>query len=159
MQLADAATSIQVNSTVEGARIAVSQDNVLLGYGMIENGTVTINFSALTSNQPLVVTATKQNHVATQQVVQVGNGPLGLDNEQIVFDVYPNPARALIFFNANLVQDAQFEVVNLTGQVLASKKVETDTWTFSVSELPQGMYFARMIHATGVQTVSFQVVK
>jgi hypothetical protein len=73
--------------------------------------------------------------------------------------VYPNPARELIFFNANLVQDAQFEVVNLTGQVLASKKVETDTWTFSVSELPQGMYFARMIHATGVQTVSFQVVK
>lgn len=159
MQLADAATSIQVNSTVEGARIAVSQDNVLLGYGMIENGTVTINFSALTSNQPLVVTATKQNHVATQQVVQVGNGPLGLDNEQIVFDVYPNPARELIFFNANLVQDAQFEVVNLTGQVLTSKKVETDTWTFSVSELPQGIYFARMIHATGVQTVSFQVVK
>lgn len=159
MQVADAASSIQVNSTVEGARIAISQDNVLLGYGMIENGSVTINFSALTSNQPLVVTATKQNHVATQQVVQVGNGPLGIDGEEVVFLAYPNPAINTIHFNVSLTQDVHFEVVSLAGQVLSSQKVDSATWSYDVVELPQGLYFARIIHATGVQTVPFQVVK
>lgn len=159
MQVADAASSIQVNSTVEGARIAISQDNVLLGYGMIENGSVTINFSALTSNQPLVVTATKQNHVATQQVVQVGNGPLGIDGEEVVFLAYPNPAINTIHFNVSLTQDVHFEVVSLAGQVLSSQKVESATWSYDVVELSQGLYFARIIHATGVQTVPFQVVK
>lgn len=159
MQIADGATSIQVNSTVEGALIAISQDNVLLGYGMIQNGSVTISFSPLTSNQPLVVTATKQNHVATQQVVQVGNGPLGIDSNEISFQFYPNPASQWIQFNASHAQNVYFEVVNLTGQVVSSQKVESTTWSYDVAELPQGWYFARIIHASGVQNVPFQIVK
>lgn len=159
MQIADAATSIQVNSDVEGARIAISQDNVLLGYGFIENGTVTVNFSALTSNQPLIVTATKQNHIAKQQVVQVGNGPLGLNHEEVVFQAYPNPANNMIHFNVSLTQEVVFEVINVTGQVLSSEKMENTTWSYAVNDLPQGLYFARIIHASGVQTVPFQVMK
>lgn len=158
-QIADASSSISVSSSVEGARIAISQNNVLLGYGFIQNGSVTINFSALTSNQPLVVTATKQNHVATQQAVQVGSGPLGISNDEIVFQVYPNPTNDVVYFNVSLTQDVQFEVVNISGQVLASQKIENAIWSYDVNELPQGLYFARIIHATGVQTVPFQVVK
>ncbi|MFN6086302.1 MAG: C25 family cysteine peptidase, partial [Fluviicola sp.] len=76
VQVPDATSSLTVTSTTEGARVAISQNNILLGYGFITSGTVTINFPALTTNAPLLVTATKQNHVATQMSVQVGSGAL-----------------------------------------------------------------------------------
>jgi gingipain R len=159
MSVSEGISSLLVNSTVEGARIAISQDNMLLGYGFISNGFVEISFDAINSNLPLIVTATKQNHVASQQVVQVGNGPLGLSEDELEIQVYPNPASQLIHFNVSLTQDVRIEIVSVSGQVLSDAKVQGGTWNYSVEELAQGMYFARIIHPSGVQTVSFQVKK
>lgn len=158
-QIADGATSIVVSSAIEDARIAVSQNNVLLGYGHILDGTVNISFDALITNDPLIITATKQNHVATQQVVQVGNGPLNLTDEFINVSVYPNPASETIFFEATMASNVEFQIFSTSGQLLGSEKIEGSAWSYSISALPQGMYFVRVFHDGGVQTIPIQVLR
>ncbi len=158
-QVSNGATSITVTSAVEDARIAVSQNNVLLGYGFVSGGTVTITFDALTTDAPLVVTATKQNHVSTQNVVQVGSGPLSLSDDVISFTIYPNPAQSTIYFDASLAQDIHFEIMNMAGQSIHSQQINGGEWSYDVQSLPQGMYFARIQHSGGVVTRPFQIVK
>ncbi len=158
-QVPAASSSITVTSSTEGARIAVSQNNILLGYGLISGGSVTINFNTLSTIDPLLVTATKQNHAVTQTVVQVGNGPLQLDEVQYVVNMYPNPTSDKLNFNINTSGKITFEVVSTIGEVISTSQTESNSWTYDASELPQGMYYVRVIHANGVQTLSFQVVK
>ncbi len=158
-QVPDGTNSISVTSSAEGARIAVSQNNVLLGYGFVSGGTVTINFTALTTNDPLLITATKQNHAATQMSVQVGTGALNLNEQTIDVSMYPNPSTDKIYFNVNTNEKVNFEVVSALGQVISSSVVEANSWTYSVSDLPQGLYYVRIEHSNGVQTRSFQVLR
>ena len=159
VQVPDATSSLTVTSAVEGARVAISQNNVLLGYGFITSGTVTINFPALTTNAPLLVTATKQNHVATQMSVQVGSGALSLTEQTVEVSMYPNPSNDRIYFSVNASEKVNFEVISALGQVLSSSTIESNSWTYSVNELPQGLYYARISTSTGVQMLSFQVTK
>ncbi|MFN6077320.1 MAG: C25 family cysteine peptidase [Fluviicola sp.] len=159
VQVPDATSSLTVTSTTEGARVAISQNNILLGYGFITSGTVTINFPALTTNAPLLVTATKQNHVATQMSVQVGSGALSLSDQTIEVSMYPNPSKETVYFNVNSSESVKFEVISALGQVLSSSTIESNSWTYSVNELPQGVYYARISTSTGVQMLSFQVTK
>jgi gingipain R len=159
VQVPDATSSLTVTSTTEGARVAISQNNILLGYGFITSGTVTINFPALTTNAPLLVTATKQNHVATQMSVQVGSGALSLSDQTIEVSMYPNPSNETVYFNVNSSESVKFEVISALGQVLSSSTIESNSWTYSVNELPQGVYYARISTSTGVQMLSFQVTK
>lgn len=156
-QVPDATSSMTITSSTEGARIAISQNNVLLGYGFITGGTVTINFPALSTNAPLLVTATKQNHAATQTTVQVGNGPLNLNELDLEVSMYPNPSNELIHFNTSIVGNVNFEVISALGQVISSSAIESGAWTYSVANLPQGVYYARIVHSTGVKMLSFQV--
>jgi hypothetical protein len=130
-----------------------------LGYGFITSGTVTINFPALTTIAPLLVTATKQNHVATQMSVQVGSGALSLSDQTIEVNMYPNPSKETVYFNVNSSESVKFEVISALGQVLSSSTIESNSWTYSVNELPQGVYYARISTSTGVQMLSFQVTK
>lgn len=158
-QVPNAASSITVASSTEDARIAISQNNVLLGYGIISGGIVTINFDALISDDPLLVTATKQNHLATQQAVQVGNGPLSIYDDELTFQVYPNPASSQIIFVTTISQGITFELVSTTGQILDQKIISDAQWMYSIDHLEQGMYFARITHENGVQVVPIQVIR
>ncbi|MBI3238835.1 MAG: hypothetical protein HYZ43_08375, partial [Flavobacteriia bacterium] len=91
-----ATSSLTVNCDVEGALVAESQDNVLIGRGIVSGGMVNITFPALVSNLPLAVTATKQNYGTYQGPVQVGNGPAGIEELSNTVTMYPNPANTTV---------------------------------------------------------------
>jgi gingipain R len=157
-QVPDGSNSINITSSIEGARIAISQNNILLGYGFITGGTVTINFPALTTNAPLLVTGTKQNHVATQVAVQVGSGSLSLNEQTIHVAMYPNPSNDRIYFNVNATDKVTFDVISAVGQVISSSVNDSNSWSYAVNELPQGVYYARISTSSGVQMLSFHVI-
>ena len=135
-QVPQTTSSLTVSCNTENALVAVSQDGILLGKGTVSGGTATISFPMLTSDLPLTVTATKQNYNVYQKNVQVGNGPLGIDNLEIdELAIYPNPAdgQLNIVFKAN--GDQSFiTLFDLTGKAVRNISVSASGITKTTME-------------------------
>lgn len=140
----DGATSILVNCDVDNCVVAVSQNDVLLGKSMSSGGSATVNFAALTTNDPILVTVTKQNHIAYQDAVQVGNGPVGIDENNDMFTVYPVPAQDLLTVQTTSSTLETIEVIDMNGVVVSTISAEKNgVTTFSVAGLSSGNYIVK----------------
>lgn len=67
-------TAITVTCNVEGALICITQDNVILGTGIVSGGQVTITVSAIPNTNDLLVTGTAQNYSVYQGDITIGAG-------------------------------------------------------------------------------------
>jgi gingipain R len=152
-------TSLTVNCDVEGALICVSQNNQILGRATVSGGSVNSTFAALTSDQPLTVTATKQNYRPYQGPVQVGNGPLGIDELTAAINMYPNPANAQVQLvsSDNTLESA--ELITLTGQKAGSFVAANGQVSMDLANVAAGTYLVRIVTEKGVVTKRLEVVK
>ncbi|TND10471.1 MAG: Gingipain R [Bacteroidetes bacterium] len=150
-------TSLTVNCNTDGATVCITQAGQILGTGTVSSGTVTINFTALTSTTPLLVTATAFNKIPYQGTVMVD--PLGVVQQDIAngLQVYPNPASDVLtveFFSGN--NNTQVDLLNTLGQQLESRSVNgQNSFTklaFDLSNLEQGVYFVRVNDGQQVST-------
>lgn len=150
-------TSVNVNCDVDGATVTIVQNGEIIGKGTASGGSVTINFAALTSNQPLIVTAVKQNYKPYQGVITVADGPAGL--EDLIFNeisVYPNPATDILNVSWPAgVEVTSAELYDLSGKVVSTPEFNAAGAVFHTQELAQGMYVLRI--ASGQQSKSFRV--
>jgi len=151
-------TSLVVNCDTEGALVAITQDNVLIGKGIVAGGTVTINFPALVSNLPLAVTATKQNYRPYQGPVQVGNGGLGLEELTASIALYPNPANGTVTIDATDFSVSQVELVSITGQTIGAFK-STGLLTIDLSGVAAGSYLVRIATEKGMVIKHLEVIR
>lgn len=85
-------TSVTVNCDVEDARVAISQNGILLGSAKVVGGSADISFDPIDNTAPLMVVATKQNYSPYIGEITVANGYVGIDEEEVIVSVYPNPA-------------------------------------------------------------------
>lgn len=138
-------TSITVSSTVDGALIAISQNNVLLGAAVSSGGQAVITIPALSSNDYLLVTGTKQNHSTYQNSIQVADGPLGLNELAMEFAVYPNPSNnALKLVVSNGLAESM-RIVGLDGKVVLSQQLLNGTEELiNTSLLQSGSYIVEI---------------
>lgn len=152
-------TSLAVNCDVEGALVCVSQNNQILGRATVSGGSVNITFAALTSDQPLTVTATKQNYRPYQGPVQVGNGPVGIEELTAEINMYPNPANALVQLvsSDNMLESA--ELLTLTGQKAGSFVAANGHITMDLANVSAGTYLVRIVTGKGIVTKRLEVVK
>ena len=66
-QVAVNAANVTISSPIDGARVTLSHNNVIVGQGTINNGTANINFtSALVDGDTVYVVLTKFNHIPYQ---------------------------------------------------------------------------------------------
>ena len=136
--------SINVNCDTDGTKISISQENNLLGYAIVNNGSADISITSLTSNQPLVVTGTKQNYNPYQGIITVADGPAGINTnilENII--VYPNPASHEL--NIKVLSDNQLpdliELVDLTGKIIYSNnRIQSENTRINTISLSSGIY-------------------
>lgn len=134
-------TSITVTCDVEGALVAVSQNNVLLGTAISSGGQAVITFPALTTDDYLLVTATKQNYATYQHAVQVANGSLGLTDLELEFSVYPNPANDELQLLVSNGTAESVRIIALDGKVVFSKElVNGNQETINTALLKAGSY-------------------
>ena len=133
-------TSITVSCNVDGALVAVSQNNVLLGSGIASGGQVTITFPALTTDDYLLVTATKQNYATYQHVVQVANGPLGLSDLALEFTVFPNPANELLNVTMANGNAETVRIISLDGKVVLEQSVKGNQVILNTASVRSGSY-------------------
>jgi hypothetical protein len=97
------------------------------------------------------VTATKQNYIPYQGLIQVGNGPLKVP--QVASDllkVFPNPADAFIEINYQLTQNSQLSIVDFTGKTIENFLLPagTNTLKLDTKSMARGMYFVHLEHET-----------
>jgi gingipain R len=151
-------TSIAATCNVDGALIAVSQNNVLLGSAISSGGQALINIPTLTTNDYLIVTATKQNYATYQQMVQVANGPLGLDELEVTFEIYPNPANNELKLLISNGQAESIRIVGLDGKVVLSQSITGNHELINTSFLKSGSYIIEINSGTQSLHKSIQVL-
>ncbi|WP_430406806.1 C25 family cysteine peptidase [Fluviicola sp.] len=143
------ATSITAACNVDGALVAVSQNNVLLGSAIASGGQAVITFPTLTTNDYLLVTATKQNYATYQHAVQVANGPLGVNELELAFEVYPNPANNELQVVVSNGTAESIRIIGLDGKVVLAKQFLNGTQeTINSSSLEAGSYIVEIISGT-----------
>ena len=156
-----ATSSLSVSCNVEDAVVSVSQNNKFLGKGTISGGTVAISFPELTSDEPLTVTATKQNYHIYQGNIQVANGALGIDDLEInALSVYPNPAddQLHIAFKAS-AENSDITLFDLTGKVIRKIQVNASGATNTILEtegIAPGIY--QIVIESGKQRSNSRIV-
>lgn len=151
--------SLTALCNVEGAVIAVSQGDVLLGKGIVAGGTVTITFPALTSDHPLAVVGTKQNYTSYRGPVQVGSGAAGINELSASVSMFPNPATQALHITGgnNTVQSA--EIITLTGQTVGRFTATNGQLTADLSAMAAGSYLVRVVTTKGTTIKHLEVVR
>ena len=138
--------SIDVNCDTDGAKVSISQDNMFLGFGIVNGGSVSINFPALTSNQPLIVTGTKQNFMPYQGVISVADGPTSIN--EIILDgvnVFPNPASSELNLAWKNTTPTSIELRDLSGKVVYSNTIIAESkLTIKTTDFASGVYILKV---------------
>ncbi|MGC9332262.1 MAG: T9SS type A sorting domain-containing protein, partial [Bacteroidales bacterium] len=61
------------------------------------------------------------------------------------FKIYPNPANKKVFVHMTNMDNGNIELVNMLGQAMIKKAIESDIETFDVEGLKPGIYFIRIM--------------
>lgn len=75
--------------------------------------------------------------------------------DELRVNVYPNPARS--FMEVAAVAGSQISLININGSIIESRIADTGTTRFNVSQLPQGIYFVRVINNNNIVTKKVMV--
>jgi len=73
-------------------------------------------------------------------------GPEAIANinpEPLDIQFHPNPASDILYLNA-LKNHPNFQLIDITGRVILSRKIYTGNSTLNIEEIPQGMYYIKV---------------
>lgn len=135
------ATAVTIDSDVENAFFALSQDGVILGTGHVVDGTAEIAIVETITSNPISVVGTKQNFKPYEGEINVGTASVNdFDLNHIL--IYPNPAEDIVTLDWNNIASLQsFELRDVTGRLIISINVEAEsTYQLNVSNIPGGIY-------------------
>jgi len=68
------------------------------------------------------------------------------EEEEIVFNIYPNPTQGVIHLDVSEDQISEIVLIDITGAILLQESITESTTEIDLSLYPKGMYF---IHALG----------
>jgi len=108
-------------------------------------GTVTI-----TSQASVTLKAAVQQTITVTQAANSGTPIVEITNERIT--IYPNPANSILSVNTN----ANIEIYNSKSQLILTTKAVSNEPN-SLKDIPSGVYFVKIITASGVVTKSLVV--
>ena len=154
-------TEVNVTCNVEGAKIAITQNGTILGTGLVSGGSVNITFTALTSNQVLTVTGTKQNYKPYQGNIQVADGPAGINTNATDFvKLYPNPANDFVNLEWNGTTPTSVQLMDISGKVIYSVSQAELLGTSTViptADLATGLYLVNVTTNEKVNTIKLSI--
>ncbi|MGV3610704.1 MAG: C25 family cysteine peptidase [Fluviicola sp.] len=152
------ASTITTNCSVDGALVAISQNNILLGTAIASGGQAVINIPALTTNDYLVVTGTKQNHATYQNTVQVANGPLGLTDLELEFMIYPNPSNDALNLLVSNGTAESLRIIGLDGKVVFTQLLNGNSQTINTASIQSGSYILEITSGAGSVRQNVQIL-
>jgi len=143
-------SNLDVQCNVEGAFISLTQNDEILATGTIVGGEVNLTFNAITTADPLLVTATAFNHDVYQGDVTIGS--VGIENYNLVdLNVYPNPTTDFVTITGDITTIDRFEIVDLSGRIVLTTLSLNQQ--IDVRHLSNGQYTLRAMQADKVMAV------
>jgi len=151
--------SITIQCPVEGALVAITQNGIIVGTGIVSGGQVTIVLNELSSElAPLSITITQQNFIPYQGAVAMavlGNETFSVNSMML----YPNPANDHITIKLAGASAAAFEVRDITGKlVYVSGNVDSGSHMINTSNFAAGVYMLTA-NSNGAKATKKFVVK
>jgi hypothetical protein len=150
-------SNLVVNCNVEGAYIALTVDNKIIGTGYVTGGKVDIKFNnPINTDAVINVTGTNFNYSPYMGQVIIGKatGVKEINNDAF-FNVYPNPSEGNFTVSFEISKPAAYtlELKNTLGQVIYSENLPSDfagqySKQINVSEYSKGIY---TLSLTGAQ--------
>lgn len=130
-------SELKIYSNVEGADVAISRNNLLLGKGRIAGGVSTVQFPTLQNDSTLLVTVSKQNFKPYRGTVLVGNA--GIAQKPLI---YPNPTTSSLKVAFNSTTPATITVTDLAGKIVRKYNVPTGVLETEITrgDLSSGIY-------------------
>lgn len=123
-------TNLEVSCNVEGAYIALTVGNKIIGTGYVTGGKVDIKFKDPISTDCVInVTGTAFNHSPYFGQVVIGNATnIKTINNVSYFDVYPNPTENSVTVAFEIQQKSSYtlELKNVLGQIVYSESLPSD---------------------------------
>ncbi len=142
-------SNLVVNCNVEGAYVALTVDNKIIGTGYASGGKVDIKFNnAINTDAVINVTATCFNYSPYfgQVIIGKATGINNIDNDAF-FNVYPNPNEGSfnVSFEVSKKSSYTLELKNVLGQIVYSEKLPADfvgqySKQINISEYSKGIY-------------------
>lgn len=148
-------SNVNITCNTDGATIAIVQNGVLLGKGVVSGGTVNISFPALTSNLPLTVTGTKQNYRPYVGTITVANGPAGVNEALLgLIKLYPNPSTNHVTISwDNSIQPDRISIQSISGQeVYSTNQLQGNTLSIETDQIASGVYLVSVSANGAVST-------
>jgi len=136
-------TSVYVTSSVEGAFVAVTMNNVILGTGTISSGSTTVVIPTATEGDIMTVTVTAFNYVPHIATVTISANSASIDENSLAgVSIYPNPATEFISINAmNGVSVDAITVYDMIGKVVyTNNNSVSGQYNISVDGWAKGTY-------------------
>lgn len=135
-------TSVSVDCDENDALVAISQNNILLGSAKVVDGIAVVTFDPIDSNDPLMVTATKQNFRPYQGTIAVLNGYVGLNENGTSSTIaYPNPATDQVQISWTAGAPEQLTMTDLSGKiVLEMNNINNTSINIDLQDLAPGVY-------------------
>lgn len=123
-------SNLEVSCNVEGAYIALTVDNKIIGTGYVTGGKVDIKFKNPISTDCVInVTGTAFNYTPYFGQVIIGNATniKTIDNVSY-FEVYPNPTENNVTVAFEILQKSSYtlELKNVLGQTVYSESLPSD---------------------------------
>lgn len=106
--------------------------------GLLINWYAQGNFNGLAVNENEIYIQMYGNHILSVDEFQTSEPKIG---------VYPNPMMDTLNFISN-TDTFKYQLLNISGQVLLSGRIENDTNTLDVSHLSTGVYFINLQYDT-----------
>ena len=161
-------TSISVTSAVEGACVALTLNDTLLGTGIITGGTATITIPQITSIDTIDVTGTAFNKIPYHGIIKIESG-VGIENisaNNIEYTVFPNPANNVISLSI-LTEKAEIftiSMIDITGKRVAETTEPImantpNTIYLSTDQFSSGIYFVKVSSPTTQKTIKVIIDK
>jgi gingipain R len=140
-------TTVYVSSAVEGAFVAVTMNNMILGTGTISGGAVNVTIPAAMEGDVMTVTVTAFNYVPHIGTVTISAASAGIDQNSLPgVSIYPNPATEFISINAvNGISVDAITIYDMLGKVVYNNKNSVSgQYNISVEGWAKGTYHVQL---------------
>lgn len=84
----------------------------------------------------------------------------GIDDKSITLEasVYPNPTKEFLTLKIENSENISYQLFNTQGKLIESKQMDENSMTIQMEELPQSIYFLKVIKNNEI-VKSFKIIK
>jgi hypothetical protein len=112
--------------------------------------------TTITAAGTYTVTGTLNGCSSTDNVVVISDPCAGIEeNQELTFQLYPNPSNALINITANSDEQFDYSIYSMDGKLMIVGVMNNGVISISVNQFAPGKYFTKI----GAKVIAFEVTQ